>query len=58
MLTSLQCMAKADQLDSLALSCASQADRDACADTADGWRRTAIMARQQDEWRALHKRSR
>ena len=58
MLTSLQCLAKADQLDSLALSCPLQSDRDACADTADGWRRTAILARQQDEWRALHPRGR
>jgi hypothetical protein len=58
MLTSLQCLAKADQLDSLALSCPGQSDRDAYADTADCWRRTAIMARQQDEWHALHPRGR
>jgi hypothetical protein len=56
MLTSLQCLAKADQLDSLALLCVGKVDRDACADTADGWRRAAIMARQQDEWHALHPR--
>ena len=54
MRTSLQCLAKADQLDGLALLCPGQSDRDAFADTADCWRRTAIMARQQDEWRALH----
>jgi hypothetical protein len=54
MLSSAQCLAKADQLDSLALSCPGQPERDAFADTAAGWRRTAIMARQQDEWHALH----
>lgn len=54
MLTSLQCLARADKLDARARQCAKPSDRDAYIETADGWRRNAVLARQQEAWTKLH----
>lgn len=56
MLTSVQCLVKADELDAIALQCGCKADRDSYSETADGWRRNAVMARHQETWAALHPR--
>jgi len=47
MMTSLECLAKADQLDSIARGCGHQSDREASTEVALGWRRNAVVARQQ-----------
>jgi hypothetical protein len=52
MLTALECMAKAEELDALAGACPEGAVRHSYYQTADGWRRAAILARQQEVWDA------
>ena len=54
MLSSVECMAKADEMDVLARECAHRQDRDAYAETALGWRHTAVLARRQEAWDALN----
>ena len=48
MMSSLQCLAKADELDVIALQCISASDRAGYTQTADGWRRNAALARRQE----------
>jgi hypothetical protein len=43
-MTSIECLAKADELDAIALQCANASDRAGYSRTADGWRRNAAMA--------------
>ena len=57
MMTSVECLAKAAELDATALRCRNQGDRDGYTRTANGWRRNAIMAREQEAWTALHPRA-
>ena len=52
--TSLQCVAKADEMDVLALGCPHPGDQAAFVEMAAEWRRTAIVARRQERWAALH----
>lgn len=54
MVTSVKRLAKADQLDDLARQCANKGDRDSYSQTADGWRRNALMAQHQEAWTILH----
>ena len=48
MMTSSECLAKADQMNIFALRSAAGAGRDAYAGLARGWPRTATLARDQD----------
>ena len=57
MMTSVECLAKAAELDATALLCRNQGDRDGYTRTANGWRRNALMARQQEALAALHDRA-
>ena len=54
MLTSLECMAKAKEMDARACGCSHPGDKAAMTEMADEWRRTALMARQQEAWAELH----
>lgn len=44
MLTSLNCLAKADEMAAHALTCVKQVHREGYADLAPGWRRAAALA--------------
>ena len=48
MMSVSQCLAKANQMEALALGSATEESRKAYADLALGWRRSAALARQQD----------
>jgi hypothetical protein len=50
MKTSVECLAKAAELDALARGCPDGPVRDGYSGAADGWRRTAILAQQQEKW--------
>ena len=52
MMSSLECLAQADRLDEQARQCGSEKERAALTETAIGWRRIAILARQQEAWEA------
>jgi hypothetical protein len=54
MKTAAECLAKADENDALARDCPDGFTRDAYRNTADGWRRTALLARQQEAWTEAH----
>jgi len=54
MLTSVECLAKADELDVLAMRCFTEQARDAYTETARGWRATAVLARQQEVFEEVH----
>ena len=50
MLTALQCLAKADEMDALALACTVPGGRVSYTETAVHWRKAAILAREQEAW--------
>ena len=54
MMTSVECLAKAAEVDATALLCRNQGDLDGYARSAIGWRRCAAMAREQEAWATLH----
>ncbi len=54
MKTAVECLALADKNDALARDCPEGFVRDAFRSTADGWRRTALLARQQEAWEQAH----
>jgi hypothetical protein len=54
MLTSAECLAKAHEMDDLASQSAHQRDRETYSQTADGWRKVAQLAGQQEVWEALN----
>lgn len=54
MRTSLECLAKAKEVDRLATDSSSQAGRDAFVSVALHWRRAAVMAIVQERWTTLH----
>jgi hypothetical protein len=54
MKTAVECLAKADELDALARDCSNPNSRVDYGRTADGWRRTALLARQQEVWAEAH----
>jgi hypothetical protein len=53
MLTSLECLTKADEMEARGLACSLQSRRDGYANVARGWRRTAVLAHAQEQWEAL-----
>jgi hypothetical protein len=54
MLTSFECLAKAAEMDALALICIPQSQRDSYVGMARGWRRAAAMADAEEKWAALN----
>ncbi len=54
MMTSMECSAKADELDRLGDECWTQDGREAFARMSQDWRRTATLARQQEALVELH----
>lgn len=54
MMTAAQCLMKASESDHLARRYLDPSLREACIETANGWRRVAVMARQQEAWDAAH----
>jgi hypothetical protein len=54
MKTAAECLAKADELDALARNCPDGAARKGYLSAAEGWRRTALLARHQDAWSRAH----
>jgi hypothetical protein len=50
MMTSCQCLAKADEVDRLGYECPTQDGREAFAEMGKEWRRNAIIARQHEAW--------
>jgi hypothetical protein len=54
MLSSVECLARAAELDAIARVCIRKSERDSYIETAEGWRRTAIIARRQEAWETLH----
>jgi hypothetical protein len=56
MLTSLDCLAKADEMAARALTCVKQMDREGYADIALGWRRVAAIAGEQERYEAIVRR--
>jgi hypothetical protein len=48
MMTSFECLAKADELDAFGFECDTPNGREAYATLAMGWRRNAIMARHEE----------
>lgn len=54
MMTAAECLVKADENDALARDCPDGFAREAYLNTADGWRRTALLARQQEAWAEAH----
>jgi hypothetical protein len=54
MMTSLQCLAKAAEVDRLGYDCPTLAVREAFAAMGGQWRRTAALARQHEAWEAAH----
>lgn len=54
MKTVAECLAKASELDELALHHVDPVLRAACVGTANGWRSAAIMAREQEAWDEDH----
>jgi hypothetical protein len=54
MKTAAECLARADENDAWARDCPDGFERYAFLNTADGWRRTALLARQQEAWAAAH----
>jgi len=50
MKTAAECLAKAADLVELARTCGDEISRVAYLDAADGWRRIALLARQQEVW--------
>ncbi len=54
MKTVAECLAKADENDALARVAPDGIMRDSYLSTADGWRRTALLARQQEAWAEAH----
>lgn len=57
MMTVSECLAKADEVDRLGYECPTQDGREAFALLGQGWRRSALFARQQDAWAASHLRA-
>ena len=54
MKTSAECLAMADENEALARGSPDGIIRDAYRSTAMGWRRTALLARQQQAWEQTH----
>lgn len=54
MLTSLDCLAKADEMAAHGLTCATQQRRDGYAEIALGWRKAAALAYAHEQWVSLH----
>jgi hypothetical protein len=49
-----ECLAKAEELAARARDCPDGVARDGYLAAADGWRRTALLARQQEVWAEAH----
>lgn len=54
MKTAIECLAEAERLDVLARGSTDPQVRVGYGRTADGWRRTALLARQQEVWAEAH----
>ena len=54
MMTSMECLAKADQFDAMGYHCDTQLGREGYARLGIRWRETAALARQQEAWAAAH----
>jgi hypothetical protein len=54
MLSSSECLAKAAEMDDLALISSNPANSEAFTIMAKCWRRNAVIARQQDAWTERH----
>lgn len=54
MKTAAECLAEVERLDALVRGCADGPTRDAYLSAADGWRKTLLLARQQESWAAAH----
>jgi hypothetical protein len=54
MRSALECLAEADRLEETARQCADPRAREAILETANEWRRVAMLAREQEAWEALH----
>jgi hypothetical protein len=54
MMTSVQCLAKADEVDRLGYECPTQDGRTQFAELGKGWRRNAIIALQHEAWATAH----
>jgi hypothetical protein len=50
MRTYAECLAKADEFDRIGYHSLTQTEREEYARLAQGWRRTALLARQQEAW--------
>jgi hypothetical protein len=50
MMTSVQCLAKADEVDRLGYACLTQGGRVQFAELGKGWRSNAIIAPQHEAW--------
>ncbi len=53
MMTPAECLAKAADLDRLGRECVTQEGRQAFAQLVQGWRRNAMVLRQQEAWEKL-----
>jgi hypothetical protein len=54
MKTAAECLAKATELDAMARDCPDGIARDGYFSAADGWRKTALLARHQEAWAEDH----
>lgn len=54
MKTAVECLAEAERLDALARGCPDGPTRDGYLGAADGWRKTLLLARQQEAWAEAH----
>jgi hypothetical protein len=54
MKTALECLSEAERLAALARDCPDGIAREGYLTAADGWRRTALLARQQEAWAGAH----
>lgn len=54
MITSAECLAKADECDALGYYCTTQLGREEYARLGMHWRATAQLARQQEAWSDMH----
>lgn len=52
MKTAAECLAKADELAARAQGCPDDVAREGFLSAAEGWRRTALLARHQEVWEA------
>ena len=54
MMTAAQCLVKASESDELARRHLDPVLREACVGTANGWRKVAVLAREQEAWAEAH----